>query len=336
MKGTNICLTSSIYVYAFVIRQMSNRPLCIACCAECDTKSALTTCRHFFCSACVQKLIRNEKHFCPQCKQNCGVIRLGDPTFPAELRELIVGNPEAMLQRAMRVSEFQRKQQTDVTSRAKEIISHLQIALRDGSSRINKLKEEKHALQADNDSLRNKMKLNEKSNSERLNFLMEKICAYENEKRQRASSNSVPMRPSTEFHRSAGSSVQEAFQCDPLLSSGGRYNLRQTSDATLIKSRSPAFLDFTSSPCENTSFREPSFCRNRADRGEDDAFFRPTRSRCSERENQHYSAVNVTSTTFIDPIVRQSRSPSPLNKIEENYDKPFESSWQLPALLPNK
>ena len=163
---------------------MPLRPICIGCCTDCDSNSVFTSCQHFVCAGCVTKFQRDGTNFCPQCKVSCRAVRLGDPDFPSDIRESIVHNSAASLQRTMQIIDFQSKQQLEALDRARASISQLQSSLRETTSQLQGINEKLLAAQDENSALREKQAQNEAKNREELRTLTEKLRRYEGDARE--------------------------------------------------------------------------------------------------------------------------------------------------------
>ena len=163
---------------------MPLRPICIGCCTDCDSNSVFTSCQHFVCAGCVTKFQRDGTNFCPQCKVSCRVVRLGDPDFPSDIRESIVHNSAASLQRTMQIIDFQSKQQMQALDRARASISQLQSSLRETTSQLQGINEKLLAAQDENSALREKQAQSEAKHREELRTLTEKLRRYEGDARE--------------------------------------------------------------------------------------------------------------------------------------------------------
>ena len=147
------------------------RPICIVCWSECDSNALYTSCQHFICVRCAMKV---PQHQCPRCKKTCQVVRLGAPNFPSDVKNYIMGDPMKLLQQAVRVLEFQQRQDRECCGRVKELLSYLNTALQKTVAHHDVTKKELASCEAEKNNISYMLEEQKK----KVHLLQERIEAH--------------------------------------------------------------------------------------------------------------------------------------------------------------
>ena len=298
------------------------KPYCIACCGECDANAVFSSCRHFLCARCLPQLKQNDQTYCPQCKQPCRTLRLGDSSFPKEIRDRVTGNPTAMLHSALQVAEFQLKQQADNIGRAKAVILHLQTKLHDSTLQVQNLRAKVTEMEHSHRALQKRFDQSEATSAERIRALTAQKPRYESES-DFPSSRATRGRSISSHVAPFQYSPQQTEEADPFRQQTQRYSEMNQPDPPTVQRRT-AYLPMSDPTDRSSPYRQPSFQKH-------DAFLPPVDSATRRSaEGAPYSE----SDAFRGNTNRFQREPSQGFAFTKDKESLKSGKWDLPGILP--
>lgn len=98
---------------------MQFQPLCNKCCSNLNGDAVFTSCRHIVCTQCKQSV---QPNLCPICNCACKTIAFNNPSFPVQLKELMLYDHTSALKKSIESYQFQHTQQKLATSCRQELM----------------------------------------------------------------------------------------------------------------------------------------------------------------------------------------------------------------------